>query len=660
VHQSYSVNVSTWNSTITPNADEYSHDLSAITLLNDAPTVYFRLTVVDGVSVNGGAISSTGSSRVDNFTITTAPPAGTPTITVNPSLPAFTAFAGTPSASQSFLVTGADLTTAIDLVADPGFEVSSDDVTFGSNASLPSTGGTGYARVSASASIGPVSGNITLSSTGATNKTVGLTGTVGNPDVLTLTLNPTSIPEDSGSPAVGTISIPVARPANLEVTLVSANTAAATVPATATITAGQLSTTFNATPVPAPSSFATESSLITASAAGLIEGTATLQVTNVDVPPVTSISLTASPYTQDFNSLGTVAFPNAVSSTIGAQSSLGAFAGNPLDGWYVTKIAGNGSAATSISPDTGTGGSGLVNNYGATASADRALGLLASGSNTMAMGALITNNTGTALTGLTLSMTAEFWRSSTATQNTLTFGYGKVAGGITTANFLSVEDAGVLPLTGLDVVGPPFVTSNGPLDGNNATNQSAFTNISLPLALAPGESAFVRWQDVNDSGNDAGLAIDNLTIAGSTTVVGGGFATWIDGFFEGETNEQIIGFNADPDNDGVSNGVEALIGGNPDSPGVFAATELTKNGNTFTFLYPQAKSIPSGITPSYEWSTDLANWQGTGGSFGGVTVTLADGLWNDTAPLVDIYQVTATVTDGSATTLFVRVVANNN
>ena len=49
----------------------------------------------------------------------------------------------------------------------------------------------------------------------------------------------------------------------------------------------------------------------------------------------------------------------------------------------------------------------------------------------------------------------------------------------------------------------------------------------------------------------------------------------------------------------------------------------------------------------------------SGGSFGGVTVTLAEVLWDDTTAGVNIYQVNATVTVGTPATLFVRVVAKN-
>lgn len=550
-------------------------------------------------------------------------PSSGPTIAAPASIPAFSTIAGIVSLPQSFTVVGTNLTANIDLVASAGFEVSNDGTNFASAATLPLAGGTGYARVSSTAAIGPVTGSITLSSTGATNKTIGLTGTVGDPNLLTVSFLPTSIPEDSVTPATGTVSIPVMRATDLVVTLESGTTSAVTVPPTVTITANQLTATFNATPVTAPTSFVTNSSLVTASAVGMTPGSATLQVTNVDLPPGVSVALTSSPYTQNFDNLGVVAFPGAVSSTVGNHASLGALAGSPLNGWYVTKIAGDGNAPTSITPDNGTLANGLVNNYGTTAATDRALGVLASGSNAMAMGALITNNTGGTLTGLSLSMTAEFWRSSTSspstpTPNTLTFGYGKIAGDITTSNFLSIDDIGVLPLVGLDIVGPTPVTSNGALDGNASGNQVAFTSVSLPVALAPGESVFIRWKDNNDTGSDAGLAIDNLVISGVSPAPGNTYSSWA----STNTGSGSTSATGDHDNDGVTNGVEFFMGA---------------TGSTFTpnpvpdanrLLSIPASATATGVTGTIQTSPDLVTWttlsSTTAGGFISATIPAPD------------------------------------
>jgi hypothetical protein len=137
------------------------------------------------------------------------------------------------------------------------------------------------------------------------------------------------------------------------------------------------------------------------------------------------------------------------------------------------------------------------------------------------------------------------------------------------------------------------------------------------------------------------------------------YGFWINTFFAGITDPLIIGFSADPDKDGIPNGIEALIGGNPNSAGVFKTSGISQSGSTFIFFYPQAKTVPVGITAAYEWSTDLSNWQSSGASFGGLTVTLTGELWDNTDPAADLYRVSAQVTAGAATRIFVRVLAND-
>ncbi len=477
---------------------------------------------------------------------------------------------------------------------------------------------------------------------------------------LTLSISPTSFAE-SGGTATATVTRDGSPAANLIVSIVNSNPGAAKavdgldqeitsfdIPATQTSAQFTIKGIDNAE--------LTGDALVTFTVSALGYLPASQQVTVEDDPtdlPLASVSLTASPYAQNFDSLGIVAFPDAVSSTIGTQTSLGVLANPSLNGWYVTKIGGSGTIATGISPDDGTSISGLVNNYGATDASDRALGLLASGSNIMAMGALITNNTGGTLTGLNLSMTGEFWRSSTAEQNTLTFGYGKIAGVINSLNFLSSNDTGVLPFSGLDIVGPPFVTTNAALDGNDVVNQLAFTNVSIPLTLAPGESAFIRWQDTNNGGSDAGLAIDNLTITGVGTSPGNTFASWIGSGsfdFSGFTNPDLTA-TGDPDNDGIANSLENIFGTSP-AVASQGLTAVSASGGNLVFRHTLSATPASDLTGSYEWSTNLADWNASGATVGGITVTF--GIPSVITPgTPNLVQVTATVT-GTAAKVFAR------
>ena len=336
---------------------------------------------------------------------------------------------------------------------------------------------------------------------------------------LTLSLNPTAVIETAGAAAsTGTVGIPTALSSDLVVSLVSSNTAAATVPASVTIPSGQISATFSIAAVANSNSYVNATSAITASATNYASVNATLTVTNVDAAPVSTISLSslaADSYTQSFDALGTASIPSTISSTAGVQTSLGAVTGSStLNGWYATKVGGTSSTVTAITADAGAGTGGFVYNYGVASASDRALGMLASGSNWMAIGALIKNDTGATINSIKLSFTAEFWRSSTSVQNVLTCAIGKVDGStITTANFLTEPSA--IPLVRGNITGPAAVATNAALDGNLVANQVAFTDVVIPLQLAPGETGFVRWSDVNDGGNDAGLAIDNLRMTAS-------------------------------------------------------------------------------------------------------------------------------------------------
>ena len=105
-----------------------------------------------------------------------------PVITVSGTLTAFTTCSGTPSAEQTYTVSGSNLVDNLVITAPTGFEVSiTSGSGFSGTISLTPVGGnvsttTIYVRLSASAS-GTPSGNITNASTGTTQN-VPVSGTV--------------------------------------------------------------------------------------------------------------------------------------------------------------------------------------------------------------------------------------------------------------------------------------------------------------------------------------------------------------------------------------------------------------------------------------------------------------------------------------------------
>jgi hypothetical protein len=140
----------------------------------------------------------------------------------------------------------------------------------------------------------------------------------------------------------------------------------------------------------------------------------------------------------------------------------------------------------------------------------------------MAFGALIKNDTGGTITNVKVSFTAEFWRNaipssstSLAETNVLVFGYGKIDGtSNSVSNFLISSNA--LSQTNLNITGPTpvaFGTTPVNLDGSLPANQVQFSNLAVPLSLAAGEMAFVRWQDKDNTGLDAGIGMDNFILS---------------------------------------------------------------------------------------------------------------------------------------------------
>ena len=207
------------------------------------------------------------------------------------------------------------------------------------------------------------------------------------------------------------------------------------------------------------------------------------------------VSITTGPYTQNFDTLA--------SST----------AGNPytwtndvtIPGWYTNK--------TTYTVSTGTGISGAIYSYGALDAADRALGSIGSNlAGDMFWGAQFQNaNVSDAITSFSLAYTGEQWRDggNTAAQSAL-FEYSLDATGLLGGTWFNVAS--------LDFTGPQATSTAGALDGNDAANRVVFgtTTVASSLTIAPGASFWIRWKDVNHSGNDHGLAIDDLTLTVTT------------------------------------------------------------------------------------------------------------------------------------------------
>lgn len=215
------------------------------------------------------------------------------------------------------------------------------------------------------------------------------------------------------------------------------------------------------------------------------------------------VSFTGGTYTQNFDGLpstGTFALvgngPHALSAApINATG---------MSGWSLAKHAGSGANATFL-VSTGTANNGAAYSYGPSSSSERALGSIASGSVSSRFGLILVNDSGAAISAFTVSYTGEQWRRGSATANTLSFSYGIGATDLNTGTFNNV--------TSLDFTAPNTTGSNAATDGNAASNRTAITFEVTGVNWEAGQTLVLRWTDVDNSGSDDGLAIDDLTFS---------------------------------------------------------------------------------------------------------------------------------------------------
>ncbi len=192
-----------------------------------------------------------------------------------------------------------------------------------------------------------------------------------------------------------------------------------------------------------------------------------------------------------------------------------------------------GSAANlTYNFNDGASNAGNTYSYGTTATTDRAFGALQSGSLIPTIGVFYRNDTGVTITTLSIQYKGEEWRLGTASrQDRLDFQYSTDATSLSTGTWTDVDN--------LDF-STPNTASTGAKNGNGAGN---FTNVNFTIAglsIAPGTPIWIRFNDLNASGSDDGLAIDDFSIIAN---IAGGVLTVDDQLLlEGDAGTQVMAF----------------------------------------------------------------------------------------------------------------------
>ena len=227
-------------------------------------------------------------------------------------------------------------------------------------------------------------------------------------------------------------------------------------------------------------------------------------VSRVTPPPpgMAAIPISSGPYTQDFDTLSSSGFINNVWSNA-----------NTLPGWYASQSA-SPFVLTNYRSATGSDNSGSLYSFGATSSGERALGSISSATpGTIGFGLCFTNDTGQSASNCTITYTGEQWRcgGSGSVTNTLTFWYRVSPSLIPDPE--PATAAGWTAVTALDFASPTVLPTASALDGNQPTNQHPFVAVQVSgLNVPAGQNVFFRWLDVNDTGADQGIAVDNLSV----------------------------------------------------------------------------------------------------------------------------------------------------
>ncbi|MGL4398951.1 MAG: beta strand repeat-containing protein [Luteolibacter sp.] len=219
--------------------------------------------------------------------------------------------------------------------------------------------------------------------------------------------------------------------------------------------------------------------------------------------------------------------------------------------------------------------------------------------------------------------------------------------GTETTGTLSVTGAGAISLAAgaqlvfADSSGAGSATWAGTLNIVGFVSGSSL-NFGSATGLTAQQLSKISATGFNNFGLDAEGDLTATAVGGST------FANWL------VTNAPATGFVTDSDKDGLPNGVENVLGSNPNTFNT-GLTQISATPTSVIFKHTLNPTIASDVTYGYEWSTDLTEWKTTGQTNTGLTTATI----TPSAPVLGVVTVTINITSGPPAKLFGRLVARN-
>ncbi|MEO5912992.1 MAG: autotransporter-associated beta strand repeat-containing protein [Luteolibacter sp.] len=235
---------------------------------------------------------------------------------------------------------------------------------------------------------------------------------------------------------------------------------------------------------------------------------------------------------------------------------------------------------------------------------------------------------------LTLKGANIYTGASTVTEGTLALVGGSQSSPITVGSGAFLGFTLGLPTTSTSTVdltvGAVKITGT-PAPSTSYTLMTASSITGTPVLAAP----IAGYVLAVEGGNVLKL---NFTGGGNT------YADWL------AANSPATGFVTDSDNDGVSNGLENVLGTNPNTYSA-GLTQISATGGSATFQHTLNPTIASDVSYGYRWSTDLVEWKASAETnSGGTTATITS-----SAPVAGVVTVTTTINSGPAGKIFVRL-----
>ncbi len=198
------------------------------------------------------------------------------------------------------------------------------------------------------------------------------------------------------------------------------------------------------------------------------------------------VSITGPTYTQNFDGLAASGTNNGWADNL------------TITGWY--------SSRTTYNAGAGASNSGSLYSFGTGTDPERALGSAASGSTgTVYYGVRLKNFSLQSISSIRVKYRGEQWRNGgNATAQPLSFSW------LSGAAVTNISAPGYTAVPSLTFTSPVTGAAAAALDGN-----ANFTNLDFTitgLSVGSGQEIMLRWEDINDAGNDHGLAIDSLDL----------------------------------------------------------------------------------------------------------------------------------------------------